>query len=611
MCGILAVFNSKKLLDTQEYYNKYLKIINHRGPDASNFYISNNVFLGFNRLKILDLSDNANMPMVDTSNRFILVFNGEIYNFKYLKSKFLSDYKFKSTSDSEVILAGYQKFGKEFFKKMSGMWSLIIYDKLENKFIISRDRFGIKPLYYCKIGTEYYFASEQKVLIEIISSKKKSTLINFNYVANYILYGNCDFRDETFFKEIKLIKEASIYEIKTELKLVEKYYSINFSKKCQYDEKEFNDLFTVCLSEHLNSDVNIASTLSSGIDSSCIFHTYKNFFKKKIMPFSLKFDFIEDQELKTILDVSNKYRYKNEIVEVKKSKLKHQFDHFLDMMDEPFVSDNLIYQSILTEEVRKKGNKVLYVGDGADEFFLGYDKYFSLYLIYLIKKFQIFKLFNFVFNNKIGMNLKNVFSFIFNYFSKGHGKRSILINKYGKKILNKTLKTKEIFDYYKIKKDFNNLIEEEIYSRFKYDIIKFNKNSDITGMMNSVEVRVPYLDHRIVNYLVGVNLNIHFKNLRTKNILKNFSQDHLPKEIKNQNKKYKKPGSIKKFVYEILDQDILRYLKSDSNSQIFNKDILYLYLKDKNDMNEQNAFIWFRYYQVNKLIELKNVSMSN
>ena len=180
-----------------------------------------------------------------------------------------------------------------------------------------------------------------------------------------------------------------------------------------------------------------------------------------------------------------------------------------------------------------------------------------------------------------------------------------------KKILNKTLKTKEIFDYYKIKKDFNNLIEEEIYSRFKYDIIKFNKNSDITGMMNSVEVRVPYLDHRIVNYLVGVNLNIHFKNLRTKNILKNFSQDHLPKEIKNQNKKYKKPGSIKKFVYEILDQDILRYLKSDSNSQIFNKDILYLYLKDKNDMNEQNAFIWFRYYQVNKLIELKNVSMSN
>ena len=399
--------------------------------------------------------------------------------------------------------------------------------------------------------------------------------------------------------------------MKTELKLVEKYYSINFSKKCQYDEKEFNDLFIVCLSEHLNSDVNIASTLSSGIDTSCIFHTYKNFFKKKIMPFSLKFDFFEDQELKTILNVSNKYRYKNEIVEVKKTKLKHQFDHFLDMMDEPFVSDNLIYQSILTEEVRKKGNKVLYVGDGADEFFLGYDKYFSLYLIYLIKKFQIFKLFYFAFNNKIGMNFKNIFSFIFNYFSKGHGKRSILINEYGKKILNKKLKTKEIFDYYKIKKDFNNLIEEEIYSRFKYDIIKFNKNSDITGMMNSVEVRVPYLDHRIVDYLVGVELNIHFKNLRTKNILKNFSQNHLPIEIKNQNKKYKKPGSIKKFVYEILDQDILRYLKSDSNSQIFNKDILHLYLRDKNDMNEQNSFIWFRYYQVNKLIELKNVSMSN
>ena len=171
MCGIFAVFNKKKLLNSQEYYKKFLKIIDHRGPDSSNFHISNNVFLGFNRLKILDLSDNANMPMVDPDNRFILVFNGEIYNFKYLKSKLLNDYKFKSTSDSEVILAGYQKFGKEFFKKMSGMWSIIIYDKLENKFIISRDRLGIKPLYYCKIDQEYYFASEQKVLIEIINSK--------------------------------------------------------------------------------------------------------------------------------------------------------------------------------------------------------------------------------------------------------------------------------------------------------------------------------------------------------------------------------------------------------------------------------------------------------
>ena len=122
MCGILAVFNKKKLFKSQDYYNKFLKIINHRGPDSSSFFVSDNVFLGFNRLKILDLSDKANMPMIDEGNRYILVFNGEIYNFKKLKSKLLSDYKFKSTSDSEVILAGYQKFGKEFFKRMSGMW---------------------------------------------------------------------------------------------------------------------------------------------------------------------------------------------------------------------------------------------------------------------------------------------------------------------------------------------------------------------------------------------------------------------------------------------------------------------------------------------------------
>ena len=607
MCGIFAVFNKKKLLNSQEYYKKFLKIIDHRGPDSSNFHISNNVFLGFNRLKILDLSDNANMPMVDPDNRFILVFNGEIYNFKYLKSKLLNDYKFKSTSDSEVILAGYQKFGKEFFKKMSGMWSIIIYDKLENKFIISRDRLGIKPLYYCKIDQEYYFASEQKVLIEIINSKNGHTSLNLNYATNYILYGNCDFRDETFYKEIKLVREASIYELKTELKFVEEFYSINFNKRNHFNEKEFDILFIDCLSEHLNSDVNISCTLSSGIDSSTLFHVYKNFFKKKIMPFSLQFDFFEDKEFKIILERGDNYRYKNQFVEIKRSKLKYQFDNFLDMMDEPFVSDNLFYQSILTKEVKDKGNKVLYVGDGADEFFLGYDKFYYLYVIYLIKQFQIFKLFNFIFNNKIGSSLGNIFSSIFNYFLKGYGKRSILTNDFGKKIINKQLQTSKIFHYYKIKKNFNNIIDEEIYSRFKYDIIKFNKNSDVTGMMNSVEVRVPYLDHRVIDYLLSIDLDSHFKNFGTKQVLKNFSKKYLPSEIIKQRKKLKKPGSIKKFVYEILDQEILRYLKSNSNSQIFNKDILDLYLKDKKNVNLENSFVWFRYYQVNKLLELKKV----
>ena len=156
-------------------------------------------------------------------------------------------------------------------------------------------------------------------------------------------------------------------------------------------------------------------------------------------------------------------------------------------------------------------------------------------------------------------------------------------------------------------RNFNNIIDEEIFSRLKYDVIKFNKNSDITGMMNSVEVRVPYLDHRVVDYLLSIDLDTHFKNFGTKQVLKNFSKKFLPLEIINQKKKLKKPGSIKKFVYEILDQDILNYLEAESNTQIFNKGIKFLYLKDKKNMNIENSFVWFRYYQVNKLIDLKKL----
>ena len=607
MCGIFAVFNKNGLSNTNAFYKKFLRLIKHRGPDSSNYFINDNVFLGFNRLKIVDLSDSANMPMNDASNRFILVFNGEIYNFKYLKSNLLSDYKFKSKSDSEVILAGYQKFGKDFFKKMSGMWSIVIYDKIENKFIISRDRFGIKPLYYLKINEEYYFASEQKVLIEIIKSKKKKISLNLNYATNFILYGNCDFRDETFYKEIKLIKEASIYELKTDLKFTEKFYSLNFNKKKFFNEKKFDKLFIQCLSEHLNSDANISCTLSSGIDSSTLFYIYKNFFKKKIMPFSLQFYFFKDNESKIILDRSNKYGYKNWIVRIKKSNLKYKFDHFLDMMDEPFVSDNLFYESILAKKVKNKGNKVLFVGDGADEFFFGYDKFYFLYIIYQIKKFKIANLLGLIFNNKISAKLKKIFSSLIVYFIKGYGKRSILVNDYGKKIINKQLLKSEILNHYKIKKNFNNILDEELYTRFRYDVIKFNKNLDIAGMMNSVEVRVPYMDHRIVDYLLSINLDTHFKNFRTKEVLRKFSKNYLPFEIINQKKKFHKPGSIKRFVYEILHKDILKYLNNNSNSHIFKKDISYLYLKDKKNMNNDNAFIWHRYYQVNKLIELKKL----
>jgi asparagine synthase (glutamine-hydrolysing) len=610
MCGIFVAFNKGGLTETETKYNDFLKLIQHRGPDSSERYISNEIYMGFNRLKILDLSSNANMPMFSKDERYVLVFNGEIYNYKELKKEFLEDFDFKSSSDSEVILAGYQKYGLDFFEKMSGMWALLIYDTLNQKVIISRDRLGLKPLYYLKLGEEYYFSSEQKSLIEVLESKKENLNLNVNYAVNYIIKGNCDFKNETFYENIFLIEEGSIYELSDELRYVKKIWEIKFSENENFSEKNFSNILINSFIQHTNSHVKVSTTLSSGIDSSTIFFTLKKFFQKELKSFSLKFSLFQDDESEIIKNRVKKFNISNQMVEVNQSELKEKFDFFLDMMDEPFVSDNLFYQSLLTKEVKEQNFKVLLVGDGADEFFCGYDKFYFLYFFHLLKNLYFIKALKFAFKNKINIKTTIFFKKAFSYFILGEGKRGVITNKFGKKIINNELYSKLDKDVYKINKKFPNILEEEIFTRFKFDVIKFNKNSDISGMMNSVEVRLPYLDHRLVDYLLNIDKKLNFKNYKSKSILKEFSQLFLPKEISEQEQKFKKPGSTSQFVYKVLDKDIVDYLKLNKNSKIFKKDLLDLYLKNKSENDTENSFIWFRYYQINKLINLKKIQLN-
>ena len=147
MCGIFLAFNKKGLNHDEDFYEKFSQKLKHRGPDASKNFFSKNIYMGFNRLKIVDLSNEANMPMIDTDNKYVLVFNGQIYNYEKIRKELLSDCNFNTVSDSEIILEGYKKFGENFFEKLEGMWAIIIYDKIKDKLIISRDRLGIKQLY--------------------------------------------------------------------------------------------------------------------------------------------------------------------------------------------------------------------------------------------------------------------------------------------------------------------------------------------------------------------------------------------------------------------------------------------------------------------------------
>ena len=610
MCGIFVAFNKNNLEHSCEFYEKFREDLVHRGPDASGKYFSRNVYLGFNRLKIVDLSDEANMPMTDSGNRFILVFNGQIYNYKILRETLLKDCTFKTNSDSEVILEGFKKFGKTFFDKMDGMWAILIYDKLEEKLIISRDRLGIKPLYYSKINNEVYFASEQKALINLFQKKNLDVSLNLNYAVNYIVRGNNDFKNETIYNEIFLIEEASLIELNFEFKVLNKLFNIEPIDGNDYDKNKFKDIFLENIKKHSHADVPVASTLSSGIDSSLVFFTLKDVIKKKIKSFSLNFKFFKEQESDIVKKRAIKYNFENIFVNIKEDNIKKKFDYFLDMMDEPFVSDNLFYQSILTEEVSKQNCKVLFVGDGADEFFFGYPKYYYVYFMHKIKSLKFFEAWNIMLKNNLDLSPMSFISYAIKNLKYGFGERDVLINNFGKKIINTKIIKNLDFNYYKIEKKFKNILHKELYTRFKFDVVKFNKNLDVSGMMNSVEIRVPFLDHKLISHALTIDYDHHFNEGSLKNVLKTIARDFIPNEIVNQKKKFNKPGSIDIFVYKYLDQEIQNLFSCEESKKIFSEKIKKLYLDDKKFLNKENSFIWFRYYQIIKIIKLKGLKVN-
>tara|TARA_B100000902_G_scaffold399811_1_gene472697 strand:- start:8327 stop:10168 length:1842 start_codon:yes stop_codon:yes gene_type:complete len=611
MCGFLVVYNDLKLnLDKKEYVES-LKKIRHRGPDKSSNFFSTKIFMGFNRLKILDLSANANQPMSSQNKRYNLVYNGEIYNYLELKKKYFKNYNFKSNGDTELLLKGYEKFGKKFFQKLNGMWAVIIYDKILKKFIVSRDRLGLKPLYFSKIkktnnSNEYIFSSEQKSILYLLKKNNIKATLNINYAINFLQNGNCDFKNDTFYNEISSVEEGAIYSLNKSFKKHSKIWSLKFKENGESkDLITLKRVFNKTIEQHTIADTKIATTLSRGIDSNLIYALAKKV--KKIDAFTLKLENGNNKEYNSMIKNSKKDRINFSTVIVKNKNLKKKFDLFLNFMDEPFVSDNMFYQSYLTENLKRRRYKILLCGDGADEFFFGYEKQYFLFLIHLLKKGDFFNLIKQIkYSNMI--TFSDFIKKSFKYFTMGHGKRSILIDDYSKNIINADILSKAK-NFYKNNKSFLSDFHDETYNRYKLDIIKINKANDISGMMNSIEIRAPFLDHRIIDISQKFSFLDSFQNNKSKSLLRKIFGQELPQSIIKEKKKIKRPSNIVNFVYKVLDKNIRDQIKNKENSKLFSSNLNRIYNQNKKELNMNAAYIWFRFYQINKLISLKALSI--
>ncbi len=373
MCGFAGFFNTPVVSDREQVIHAMADRIVHRGPDDAHYYVDEDISLGFRRLSIIDL-EGGRQPILNEDGTKALLFNGEIYNYQSLREELIDKgHTFTTKADSEVILHGYEEYGKEILQKLRGMFAFVIWDKEEKKLFGARDIFGIKPFYYYKDGKEFLFGSEIKSFLSHPGFQKE---LREEKIPEYLSYEYLP-DEETIFKNVYKLPGAHCFTYQNGEMQIERYYRIKYhveeDKSLEYWEQEITKEFTESVTMHQISDVEVGCFLSSGVDSS---YVVKEISKgtKKVKTFSVGYEEEKYSELPYAQDFSS-------VVGVPNISNKVSADEFFDampeiqyFMDEPLPNPSEIPLYFLAKNARKYV-KVVLSGEGADELFGGYPMY--------------------------------------------------------------------------------------------------------------------------------------------------------------------------------------------------------------------------------------------
>ena len=540
MCGIAGIYKYNTLVNKQEL-KKMTNSLIHRGPDGEGQWVNRkrNLGLGHRRLSIIDLSDKAAQPMHAFNQRYSITFNGEIYNYLELRTELINKgYTFITNSDTEVLLNAYDAYGEAFLQKLDGMFAFAIWDEKKQELFCARDRFGEKPFYYYKDKQQFVFASEMKAIFSYGIEKTVDQQMIYLYLT-YDVVENPNNKKQTFYKNISQLPASHSLTISSDRVVkIKKYWGIDINKKSSLSFKEaqnkFIQLFDESLKRRMRSDVKVGSSLSGGVDSSSIlcsvlqlfpnqsFNTFTARFKDK------KYDegvFVDQLKKKCSFNAFNCYPKPDQII----SDLDKIFYH----QEEPFGTSSIIAQWEVMKTARANNTIVLLDGQGADESLGGYFKYFLPYL-YEIKNTQDYK----NQKQKIEKHL-NIHSFL----SKQEEIRMIAPNIFDKLTdwtrpyrvlfssdLAKDFKNEFKFSPTPFHRDLN--LNSFLYNDlFKYGLGKLLRFSDRNAMAHSVEVRLPYLSHQLVEFVFSLPSNYKIENGWTKHILRKSMQKRVPDHI--------------------------------------------------------------------------------
>ena len=370
MCGFVGFAN--KIDNSNKVLCDMLDAIKHRGPDAEGTYIDDDIALGHRRLSIIDVSDTGNQPLYSEDGTKVLVFNGEIYNYMDIRNELISKgYKFRTKTDSEVLIHGYTEYGKDLLSKLRGMFSFVIWDKTKKELFGVRDFFGIKPLYYYKNGSDFMFGSEIKSFLRHPAFKKE---LNEAALENYLTF-QYSVSDETFFKNVYKLPPAHYFLYKDGNLEIKWYWDVHFNEdeKPDLDEwvNKISDVFHDSVAAHKIADVEVGSFLSSGVDSSyvaCIADVDKTF----TVGFDNGSKYNEIDWAKGFSKAIGKKNYSKVISDTEYwDNLKMIQYH----MDEPLADPSAIALYFVCNTAHNHNLKVCLSGEGADELFGGYNVY--------------------------------------------------------------------------------------------------------------------------------------------------------------------------------------------------------------------------------------------
>jgi asparagine synthase (glutamine-hydrolysing) len=557
MCGIVGFINKNKSLDI---LNNMLEIQSYRGPDNSGVYFDekSGVHFGHNRLSIQDLSSHGHQPFISDCENYVIVFNGEVYNFKSIREELDSlGYQFISSSDTEVILYSYKQWGLKCIDKFVGMFAFSILDKNNNKLVLVRDRAGVKPLYYYTDGKQFMFSSEIKSFHKHPKFKKEQDLevlpyfFQFGYIpAPYTIFKNCFKLEAGHYLEFNI--QNLTFKINKYWDVNDFYLQEKFTKNEDEIIEDIENILDDAIDLRMVSDVPVGVFLSGGYDSSLVASILAKKQDKKINTFTIGFDDEKYNEAKHAKTIAKYLETNHTEYYMKNSDMLDLVEKLPFYYDEPF-GDSSALPTIIVSKLARQSVTVVLSSDGGDEAFCGYSKYFFL------NKFR--NIFSNSFKREVlktGLNLFSADSVEYiNEKLPKKLKQTNIKDKYTKfqRAINSS-SLEEMFENASSYVDKNEIIRflkvsknQELFKKWeKIGSIEFLNqmmaidyklfmNDDVltkvdrATMSVSLEGREPLLDHRIIEYMARVPLDIKYKNKQGKYLLRQVLYKYLPQEM--------------------------------------------------------------------------------